>query len=491
MEARPLSPVPSRDRTAPAIEFEWVGGIALALMACVFALFWPTTASLLEQWQNDVQRTYTHGLLIPAIAAWLLWRNRSVVQGEARFSAVSAVCLVGCAVAWLVAWRSGLQIVHQALLPLIVFGAVATCLGFTVARQMWLPIAYLYFAVPVWELGIGILQSLSVVAVKALLRVVGIPAYFSHNTFQIPAGTFEIADGCSGLHFVIVALAIAVLYGELNRDKWSVRCKLIALAAALAMATNWLRILIIVIAGHTTDMQHYLVAEEHYSFGWVVFAVAMLVFFLIAKRWPVHEHDTSEAQTPIGARSLVVAGATTVVLLAIAPLWNVLTDREADSAESHELGGVSGWRATTADAVWYPISPEADVESIQRFDSGSAQVDVYVGTYLIQRQGKELGGFGSSILGDDLRPVAGAHAMNERWNEVRARDASGNEWLVRSSFRIDERWHVSALEAQLAYGVRSLFGSPVSSVVAMRSRCETTCDGASAALDGFAAANGF
>ena len=47
-------------------------------------------------------------------------------------------------------------------------------------------------------------------AVRVLLRTVGIPAYFDGLQFQIPAGSFEIAGGCSGLHFLIVALAIAL-----------------------------------------------------------------------------------------------------------------------------------------------------------------------------------------------------------------------------------------------------------------------------------------
>ena len=39
--------------------------------------------------------------------------------------------------------------------------------------------------------------------------------------------------------------------------------------------TNWCAFFIIVVAGHLTDMQHHLVTDEHYSFGWYMFAGMM------------------------------------------------------------------------------------------------------------------------------------------------------------------------------------------------------------------------
>lgn len=485
-----LSQAPAVGLAALAADRAWVSATTLALVASVFLLFWPTTASLIERWQDDVQRTYTHGFLIPLIVAWLLWRVPLAPRAEARFSAPAAVCLLAGAVGWLIAWRAGLQIVHQALLPLLAFGAVVSCLGWRLARPMWLPIGYLYFAIPVWESAIPMLQWLSVVAVRTLLRIVGIPAYFAGNTIEIPAGAFEIADGCSGLHFFVVAVAIGVLYGQVNGDRWSIRLKLVALAGLLAMVTNWLRILIIVIAGHVTDMQHYLVAEEHYSFGWIVFAAAMILFFLVVRRWPVDEPSLAVARLGVEPRRLASAGAGTILLLSVAPAWNVLHEGTAESIGSHTLAAVEGWRTAGTVSDWRPILPLADAESMVRFEAGDAAVEAYVGTYFVQRQGKELAGYGRSILGHSLQATSAVHAVDRRWREVRARDLHGHDWLVRSSYRIDELWFVSALKAQLTYAVRSLVGAPVSSIVAMRARCDADCNSARAALDSFAAAAG-
>ena len=96
---------------------------------------------------------------------------------------------------------------------------------------------------------------------------------------------FEIAGGCSGLHFFIVAPPSRCSTANCTGTDSRTRVKLVALAIALAMLTNWIRISIIIVAGHLTDMQHYLVSGEHYSFGWAVFAVAMAIYFLIVRRW--------------------------------------------------------------------------------------------------------------------------------------------------------------------------------------------------------------
>ena len=114
-------------------------------------------------------------------------------------------------------------------------------------RCLWLPVLYAYFTIPVWDLLNPLLQWLSAFAVRGVLSLIGLPVYFDGLHFQIPAGVFEIAGGCSGLHFFIVGAAIAVFYGELHRDRLATRVKLVALAIADGDA-------------------HQLVAHRHYHY---------------------------------------------------------------------------------------------------------------------------------------------------------------------------------------------------------------------------------
>jgi EpsI family protein len=168
----------------------------------------------------------------------------------------------------------------------------------------------------------------------------------------------------------------------------------------------------------------------------------------------------------------------------------VLDAHGAVNAAAHAMPEVESWRRTDAPSSWNPIFANADVEAIARFETATASVDLYMATYLVQRQGKEISGYGTSILGGSSRAVSNAHPVDSRWNEQHAVDSRGEEWLFRFSYRIDEHWFTSALRAQLAYGVASLFGAPLSSVVVMRTPCNGDCESARAVLEDFVQASG-
>lgn len=463
---------------------------AIVLVALPFLLFWPTTQSLLVRWQDAVHRTYTHGLLIVALALWLLWRSRARPMSEPIRAFVPGVALLFAgSLLWLIAYRAGLQIVHQALLPLLAFASVVTCFGWAFARCVWLPVGYLYFAIPVWDAINPLLQAISVLAVRLLLRGAGIPAYFSGDTFRIPAGSFEIASGCSGLHFFVVAVALAVLYGEINNDTWRTRLKLIALAGALAMITNWVRIFIIVLAGHMTDMRHYLVSGEHYSFGWFMFAGAMLLFFGIARRWPLEPTSAAPVDADVARREIPRAG----FALAIAPLLPVvafnLFDRDLADGPGQVLpASVAGWGAGTSSFQdWRPAFKGADVEQQLAYGTASRTIEAYAATYLRQRQGKEAVGYGNSPLGSALSEEGRPRAARNGWIELSAQDSRGQDWLVWYVYRLDEQWYSKPLDLQFAYGLKSLASAPLTSVVALRAPCAGSCETARDLLEQFTA----
>ncbi|WP_116812495.1 exosortase A [Steroidobacter cummioxidans] len=450
---------------------------SMALLVLGFLLFWPTTAALIEQWEDTVRRSYTHGYLIVAMSLWMLWWNRAAwSQVEIRPSVLACSGVLAASVVWLIVYRAGIRIGHEALLPVMIFGAFVAGYGLQAARRNWLPFAFLYFAIPLWDAINPLLQSLSTFAVRMLLRTAGIPAFFSGNTFTLPAGSLEIAGGCSGLHFLIVGIAIAVLYGELNRDPWWTRVKLVVLAAVLAMLTNWIRIFIIAVAAHVTDMQHYLVTKEHYSFGWVMFVGTMVIFFLIVRRWPAPPEAQAQAQSAPKSGPLSWRGAALALIsLLVAPVW-LLADRNTipkDQLPRLLPATLEGW---SADQVrhddWQPVFEAADMIQRARYSRADHSVEGYAALYGDQHQGKELVAFNNSISGETLNVRRRGRAGHGPWMEVEATDSSGARWLVWSAYRLDEVWHDDDLTLQIQYGVRSLVSAPLSAVVAFRTRCQ-------------------
>ena len=160
------------------------------------------------------------------------------------------------------------------------------------------------------------LQALTTRAVGLLASAFGLRVYIEGNTVGIPEGTFEIEGGCSGIHFLVVGLALAVLQGELIDAPIRRRVKLIAVMAALAIVCNWVRVFTIVMAGHLTDMQHFLI-RQHYTFGWALFAVIVGTFIWItAKPEPRAELADESSATSRGPRAIAYMAAAAVMLIA-------------------------------------------------------------------------------------------------------------------------------------------------------------------------------
>jgi exosortase A len=444
----------------------------IALVLLSFGACWPGTLSLMASWEDTVGRTYTHGYVVVVLALWMIWRDRmSWTTVPARPFLPAVALLFAGALGWLVAYRAGLQIVHQAALPAFAASAVLVMFGWRTLRALAFPLAWLYLAIPIWDAVRPLLNWISVMAVRLLLRIADIPAYFVNNTFEIPSGTFAIADGCSGLHFFVVALTISLLYGEINRDNLRTRVKLVLFALVLAMATNWLRIFIIVLAGHLTDMQHRLVVNEHYSFGWYMFAGMMTLYFLIVRRWPAAPTALPEATAPAG-EMLPRRGALVAALgLAVTPAWLFLDANVADDAQLvRAMRADVALQQSDAASDWQPRFAGATRESRGVLHAVDTPVEVYVAGYLSQRQGEELIGFGNSLLGEQLLRAPSPAPAPAPWTELQAVGAT-DHWVIWYAYRLDGRWYRSPLRLQLDYGIQSLSGAPAAAVIALRARC--------------------
>lgn len=460
---------------------------AIGFVVLAFACFWPTTQSLLVRWDDYVQRTYTHGYLIVALSLWLIWRDRARLEPMSGYLPGVVPLSIGV-LCWIVAWRSGIQIAHQASLPLLILTAVVTGCGWGVARQLLFPILYLYCAVPVWDTFTPVLQGISVFAVRSLLLAGGIPVYFESNRFQLPAGSFEIADGCAGLHFFVVALSISLLYGAIHRDTLRSRVRLVALGVALALLTNWIRIFIILLIGHLTEMQHPLIRGEHYTFGWFMFAGAMIVFFLVVRRWPA-PLIASSARTIDAQHTSASGWWAALTVFGVALLWTQLDKNQAADSQPHVLQRrPGGWQAVDAVTAWHPRFEGAASSQHLEYRSQGQTVEAYVATYLSQVQGKEMAGYYNAVLGDLTATEAHVVGIPAQWRGMRARDAQGAEWEVVYTYVVDDKRYSSAFRAGIAYGLGSVFGAPLSSVVVLRSACDGDCERARSALQQFVSA---
>ncbi len=477
----------ARPRTAVKI-------YALAFMVC--ALYWPSTRSLFELWFSAANDTYQYGALVAVICGWMLWRRRAAFDAQpVEPHLLAALCLTSVAFAWLISYLAGIQTGHQVVLPAILWLAVLACFGWRVALIAAFPIAYLYLAIPMWGVIIGPLRWMTTHAVTIMLWISGISAQLQHPLIIIPEGAFEVASSCAGLNFILIAAAVSALYGELQDASRPRRALLCAVAVLVGLGANWVRVYLIVIAGHLTHMQHYLVVKSHYGFGWALFAVLMCAYLYFVQ--PKARSEGVPLQQPIDARQSFnrterftpyVAG---IALLA-APAF--LLAREFHDAPSVAISLPTlmegGWAQASADADWKPKYAGADAQSSAAYTRGAERIEMYRAVYAEQYQDKELVNEENDAIGMSTREVELTGLASSAFDETRVRDAQGGEWLYWRAYRIGKRAVRSGLLEQLTYAMAAMRGPIASRVTVLRARCDTDCHAARRRLTEFAAGSG-
>ena len=84
----------------------WLSLGCYLLFAVVAYAYWPTLSAMFQiWWRSD---TYTHGMLVPFISAWLIWRKREQLAAVSPRSMLWPVIPLALAVfAWLLGLPSG------------------------------------------------------------------------------------------------------------------------------------------------------------------------------------------------------------------------------------------------------------------------------------------------------------------------------------------------------------------------------------------------
>lgn len=462
--------------------------VALAMYASGLILFSPQLALLVERWSRASGDS--HGWLVLVAVPALIWARRgSIVSSSDDSRVLPVLCLLLAGVTMALASAAAIDVIGAALIPLSILLSVWVALGRASLRSLAGPILYFFFAIPVWGALIPLLQKATIVASPAILSVFGVPSLISGSLVTVPAGTFEIAEGCAGEHFFVVGLAIAALITLVDGLPKSKAVRLACFSVAMAIVTNWIRVAVIIYIGNATSMRSSLV-RDHGALGWWLFAAALIPIFIYARALGGHS-AVAEVSVPTTNR---VAGPKTVWivaavgLMALGPVWSwTIAHADVGQTPSWALPVSARWVGpTTGGSDWRPEFPGASLELAGRYVQGSEFVDLYGAYYARQTSGKKLIGFDSSFAGAGwvelsrsavdtdsgrvLELVIGARSGDKRlvwsWYEVRGR-------------RITSTTAVKLRQALGAFGLRDWSGG-----VALSAPCRPACDDARQVLLG-------
>jgi exosortase len=250
--------------------------LAAALAALLWA-YWTTLADTAHQWASDPQ--YSHGYLVPAFAALLLWtRRRRLVVAALRPSWWGAAFLLG----GLVLRLGGTFFHFEWFDPISLLPSLAgVCLllgGWAALRWCWPSILFLFFMIPLpYTVSVLLarpMQNVATVASTFLLQTLGWPALSEGNVILLNDVELNIVEACSGLRMLVIFFALSTAVVLLvRRPAWE-KVVIVLSSLPIALVSNVLRITLTGVLHDAVDDQW---AHEvfHDLAGWLMMPVAL------------------------------------------------------------------------------------------------------------------------------------------------------------------------------------------------------------------------
>jgi exosortase len=274
----------------------------LLVAAAVAFAYWGVLARLGRFWWDD--ENYSHGLLMPFVAGYILWAGREKISAAVGRPRV-ALGMATVSAALLALWvgTAGAELFTQRMsLVLLLAGVCVYFWGWAMLRAVLVPLALLALAIPIPTIVFNKiafpLQLFASQCAVYVMRLLNITVLREGNVIELyPLGStttkkLEVVEACSGIRSLMTLVTLAVVFayftspsdedgsGGKKLARYRVwRAALIVLAAVpIAIVTNAARV------SGTGVLARYYGTEVadgffHEFSGWVIYIAAFLLLF--------------------------------------------------------------------------------------------------------------------------------------------------------------------------------------------------------------------
>ena len=281
----------SPERTKWLLYLAWIVLCVLAFWKPVFALF-----HLAEQ-----DETASHIILIPFIAAWLIYTERRQLRlrDSLDFRAGLFFALPALLLTLLVlrcASRAPKETLSGFILALILFlvAGFISIMGKEAAKSSWFAFAILLFAVPLPEgllnKTIYWLQTGSAAVAELLFNLSGAPVLRQGFYFYLPEVSIEVAQECSGIRSSIALLILALLVAHFAFRPFWKKAVFVLAGLAMMLIKNGVRIATLTLLANYVN-RDFLYGKLHHQGGVVFFVIGLAL--LLPVYWLLRRGETT------------------------------------------------------------------------------------------------------------------------------------------------------------------------------------------------------
>jgi exosortase D (VPLPA-CTERM-specific) len=239
---------------------------------------------LVGMWESAPE--YSHCMLIPAVSAFLIFRERAVLarmRFEGSWLGIAAL-LAGMGL-WGVAELSTIWVIEQYAFVVVIYGLTLALVGREAFRRLWMAMLILLFTIPLpifFSNSLSLhLELLSSALGVDVIRLFNIPVYLDGNVIDLGVYQLQVAEACSGLRYLFPLMTLAFIVAYFFRVPLWKRMALFLASVPIAILMNSLRIGLI---GVSVAYWGQKMAEGvlHYFEGWVVFMISTALLLTLA-----------------------------------------------------------------------------------------------------------------------------------------------------------------------------------------------------------------
>jgi exosortase D (VPLPA-CTERM-specific) len=404
---------------------------------------------------------YSHGVLIPVIAAFLIWqRQDDLAHAEYRGSWAGVVLVVLGILLHAVGHVATLFVVQQYSMLVVLYGIVLAMSGWQAFRILWVPLLLLVFMIPLPQFLLANfsaqLQLISSQIGVGVIRLFGISVHLEGNVIDLGQYRLQVAEACDGLRYLFPLMTLGFMMAYFYRAAFWKRAVLFLSSIPITILMNSFRIGVI---GVTVEHWGVGMAEGflHEFQGWAVFmastAVMLLVMIALSRvgrdrgAWrdlfavEIPRRDPARTRVPAVQRAVpvpvvVAAGlvATYAGALALLPeRVEAVPLRPSFTTFPERLGPWVG-RSGSLESVYLDALKLNDYYLGDFAREGASPVNLYVAWYDSQRSGQSAHSPRSCLPGggwriNDLRQVSLAQVQGPQGPVAvnRALISSGND----------------------------------------------------------------
>ncbi len=258
--------------------------LAVTLIAAIVP-FAGVLGDLYNIW--NLQPEYSHGLIIPVLSAYLIWRRRDELRGLPFAGSWLGLALIALGLALRVLGEAtGMTTIEHYAFLVVLYGLILALTGPVIFRRLWMPLLILLFAVPLPSF-VGNALSLQLQFLSSqlgvwVIRAAGISVLLEGNIIDLGNYQLEVAQACSGLRYLFPLMTLAFITASLFRGPLWKRTILFLASIPITVVMNSIRIGFI---GITVEHWGPGMAEGalHDFEGWVVFMLSTGALILTAQ----------------------------------------------------------------------------------------------------------------------------------------------------------------------------------------------------------------